>query len=336
MADPVAVPQPLPDPGVQGVAGKLVDALAEILRSSTSPETLQAQQILMKRLALEGDVVPSRVPAPRNITEIGGYLNLLEKLNETTMRTQTLASILGVAGPNPLPGFTPTGPVLYDVQRTNDRPAGAAQASIPVQFAIRNDFAPALDAAVRRIHDAGCVLPVLSLVRPLPAAGVGVLPPADLLPFLGRVLDLMPTVALIDPDQDALAVARVDGSTQLETVARQLDATAVDAASVVPKKWIAWQCDASACTESTADRTYLSLTPILNAAGWYQPMPTVPTKRSAPGTWSRWIDTTGLVPGLSRFGDELNARYAREEVAASSLRDALDFRWDGTAFTPLS
>lgn len=91
MADPVVVPQPLPDPGVQNIAGKLVDALAEILRSSTSPDTLQAQQILMRRLALEGDVVPSRVPAPRNITEIGGYFNLLETLNETTMRSQALA-----------------------------------------------------------------------------------------------------------------------------------------------------------------------------------------------------------------------------------------------------
>lgn len=330
MADSVVQPQP--DPGVQQVASKLVDALADILRSSTSPETLQAQQILMKRLALEGDVVPSRVPPPRNITEIGGYMNLLERLNETTMRSQALASILGVAGPNPLPGFTPTGPLLYDVQRANDRPAGASQAAIPVQFAVRNDFATALDAALKAVHDAGCVLPVLSMPRPLPPAAVGATVPADLLPFLGRTLDLMPTLALVDPDADVLAVARLDGTTKLETVARQIDAAAVNAASVPLKKWIAWKCDATACVESSADRTYLPLTPVLNAAGWYQPVPTVPTRLTAPGGWARWTNTTGLVPDVSRFGDELNARFAREEVAASSLRDALDYRWNGTAF----
>ena len=61
-----------------------------------------------------------------------------------------LAATLGVAGPNPTPGFTPTAPVLFDVQRTNDRPAGPAQASVPVQFAMRNDFAPAFDYATER------------------------------------------------------------------------------------------------------------------------------------------------------------------------------------------
>jgi hypothetical protein len=67
-------------------------------------------------------------PRPRNITEVGGYLNLLETLIETEMRSQVLASILGVAGPNPMPGFEPTGPAHYDVLKSNDRPAGANQA----------------------------------------------------------------------------------------------------------------------------------------------------------------------------------------------------------------
>ena len=50
-------------------------------------------------LALQGDVIQSRIPAPRNITEIGGYLNLLQTLGQAEMRTQTLAGALGVAGP---------------------------------------------------------------------------------------------------------------------------------------------------------------------------------------------------------------------------------------------
>ena len=333
MADPVVIPAP-PNPGVEEVAGKLVDALADILRTSTSPETLAAQQILMKRLALEGDVFPSRVPPPRNITEIGGYINLLEKLNETEMRSQTLASIFGVAGPNPMPGFEPAGPVLYDALRAHDRPAGPNQAAIPVQFRVRNDFAATLDAAQKLIHDAGCTLPIFAPVRMLPPASVGATPPVELLPYLGRTLDLMPTAALVDPDADVYAVARVDGTATLETVARQLDATAPNAGGVAKKKWVAWKCDANACVESTADRNYLALAPILNAAGWYQKMPTAPQKLALPGTWSHWFNTTGLIPNVSRFGDELNARYSRGEIAASVLRDALDYVWDGTTFKP--
>jgi len=329
MADPVT---PAPDAGVTAVAGKLVDALSEILRNSTSPDALASQQLLLRRMALEADVFPSRVPAPRNITEVGGYLNLLETLNETEMRSQVLASILGVAGPNPMPGFEPTTPALYDVLKSNDRPAGANQASIPVQLRIRNDFASAFDAALKAIHDAGCMLPVMTAPRSLPAAQAGAVPPDDLLPYLGRTLDLMPNAALNDPDADVLAVAHPDGVATLEVVARQLDATAPNAASVVQKKWAAWKCDAAVCTESTADRKYLSLTPILNAAGWYQKTPAAPQKLSAPGTWSHWTNTTGLIAGISRFGDELYQRYTGGEIGASSLRDAIDRVWDGTTF----
>ena len=253
----------------------------------------------------------SRVPPPRNITEIGGYLNLLETLNEGDMREQVLAATLGVAGPNPTAGFSPTGPVLFDVQRANDRPDGPSQPTIPVQFSIRKDFAAAFDAMLKTIHDAGCALPIFSAPRALPPVSPGTNLPDDLLPFLGRSLDLMPTVALIDPDADALAVAREDGTLTIEVVARQFDATAPNAASVPVKKWAAFKCDANTCTESTASRTYLKLTPLLNAAGWYQKQPAAPLKLSAPGTWSRWTNVTGLLAGLTKFGDEFSQRLTR-------------------------
>jgi hypothetical protein len=317
---------------VETLAGKVMDALADILRTSTSPDALQAQNLLLKRMALEGDVFPSRVPPPKNITEVGGYLNLLETLNETEMRTQALAAILGVAGPNPIPGFVPAGPVLYDVVRANDRPAGAAQPTIPVQFRIRNDFAAALDAALQTIHDAGCSMPILSQAPGLPLAVSGATLPADLLQFLGRTLDLMPTTALTDPDADALAVARLDGTTALLVAARQSDATAANAGSVAAQKWAAWKCDANACAESTADRKYLPLAPVLNAAGWYQPPLVAPAKLASPGNWSRWTNVTGLIAGASCFGDELKLRFAPAEIAASVLRDALDWIWDGQTF----
>ena len=328
MADPV----PSPTAGVEALAGKIADALADILRSSTTPEALQAQNLLLRRLAVEGDVFSSRVPPPRNITEVGGYLNLLETLNEVDMREQVLAATLGVAGPNPTAGFAPSAPLLYDVQRVNDRPAGANQASVPVQFSMRNDFAPALDATLKIIHDAGCALPILAAPRGLPTAAPGVNPPADLLIFLGRTLDLMPTAALVDPDADALAVARLDGTTKLEVVARQLDATAPNAASVTNQKWVAFKCDANTCAESNANRDYLQLTPILNAAGWYQKQPVAPTKLSQPGTWNRWTNVTGLIANVTTFGSEMSQRVTRGELAGSSLRDAVTFVWDGTTF----
>jgi len=48
----------------------------------------------LRRLATETEFVPPRVPAPRNITEIGGYINLLRK--DERMLSLLLASILGL------------------------------------------------------------------------------------------------------------------------------------------------------------------------------------------------------------------------------------------------
>ncbi len=323
-----------PAAGVEALASQVAGALSEILRSSSSPEVLQAQQLLLQRLALQGDVFSSRIPVPGSITEVGGYVNLLERLGETEIRTQALAAALGVAGPNPMPGLTPSAGVLFDVQRPNDRPPGAAEATTPVQVAVRNDFAPAFDAARQAFHDAGCILPLLGFapVGLPPLAPGNPSPPDDLLLHLGRVMRLMPTAALVDPDADALALARLDGETTLQVVARQLDPGAPDAGSVSGASWVAWSCDAAACTESTDDRDYLPLAPILNAAGWYQPTPDAPTSLGDAGRWWRWTNVTGLVPGVTRFGDELLQRHAAGVVAASSLRDHLDRVWNGEDF----
>ena len=318
---------------VTDLASQVVGALTNILQSSTSPDALAAQNLLLRRLATEGDIFTSRIPPPKNITEVGGYLNLLDTLSETVMREQVLGSALGVAGPNSTAGFTPTGAPLFSVQRANDRPAGPSQASIPVQFSIRNDFAAALDAALKTIHDAGCALPVLSVTNALPPVLAGGAQPADLLPFLGRTLDLMPTAALTDPDADPLAVAHTDGDASFQVVARQIDPTAPNAALVQPRMWVAFKCDANACTQSLAARAYLPLVPILNAAGWYQTSSiTQPINLSNPGTWNHWTNITGLVPNVTTFGDEMTQRVSPAELALTSLRDAVKWVWDGQAF----
>src|ERR1700733_6324125 len=76
---------PFVDPGL---TSQLVSNLLNVLTTATSPDALEAQSIIMRRIALEGDVIGSRVPPPLNISEIGGYLNLLEKLKESSMREQ--------------------------------------------------------------------------------------------------------------------------------------------------------------------------------------------------------------------------------------------------------
>jgi hypothetical protein len=316
--------------GASTAEDRALDALTRILDSAISPEMLEAQQIILRRLALSGDLFPSRVPAPGNITEVGGYLNLIE--HDAVLRAQVLAAALGVAGPNPSPGFDPVLPALHLVSRANDRPAGVEQVA-PVSYAVRSDFVVALDAAVQQIHDAGCVLPVLAITRPPPPVVPGADPPSDLLPFLGRALELLPAAALVDPATDSLAVGQAGGAGPNVVVARQLDTGAPDAGSVAAADWSLWSCDASTCSQAAVNDAFLELAPILDAAGWYAADPiTAPGSLAEPGDWNRWTNITGLVAGRTRVRDEMELLYPAGVIAASSVRERLDWVWDGAAF----
>nr|WP_300006286.1 hypothetical protein [Tissierella sp.] len=67
----------------------------KLLEQETSEEMLKIRQLIMLRVAMAGDVNASRIPAPLNITEVGGYYNLLAKQNEHTMLKQLVSSALG-------------------------------------------------------------------------------------------------------------------------------------------------------------------------------------------------------------------------------------------------
>ena len=127
---------------------QIVATLLNLIQTNNSPDAVAAQSILMRRMALEGDVVGSRIPPPKNISEIGGYINLLGTLGETAMSEQMLAGVLGVAGPSPALGFLSAQP-LSMVSLANDRPAGAAQASLPLSVLVRSDFSAAFLGAPR-------------------------------------------------------------------------------------------------------------------------------------------------------------------------------------------
>lgn len=312
---------------------RAIDALTKVLESAISPEMTEAQRLILRRLATAGDLFPSRVPAPLNITQVGGYLNLVA--DDPVLRAQVLASALGVAGPNPTPGFDPSLPPVFLVTRTNDRPPGTAQAATPVQVRVRSDLAAPFDAAVAAVHDLGATLPVLSAITPLPPLPVAGAAAAavDLLGVLGRRLSLVPSAALVDPTLDPLAVGQLGGAGDQLVLARQLDATAPQAASVTSAAYALWTCDATTCTQSTVTGAFVDLDPLLATAGWHRdgslaaPVTTSDTKG-----WNTWTNVTGLVAGTSTVGDELRLMYAPGQVAASSVRELTDHVWDGTAF----
>lgn len=242
---------------------RIVDALIDVIQKSATPELAQTQLLMARRLALSGNVVPSRIPAPKNITEVGGYLNLLESLSARDLRSEMLSSVLGVAGAGFPAGVFPQAPSLFFVNVENDRPgAGASQAAIPVNFAMRADFIGPFRTLLTAVHAAGCQLPLLSASAPLPLAAPGSAPPADLLRCLGRTLTVAPTAALTDASADALALGRLTAG------------------------------------PAGTDRVL-----------------------------ARAIDPTTL-------RDELALLYTTEQVAASSVRDALDWVWNGSAFAP--
>lgn len=74
----------------------LIQTLSDILKSETSPEMQQVKQQIMKRIAEESVVKPTRIPAPLNITEVGGYYNLIEQIckDDAQRRTEAQMSLI--------------------------------------------------------------------------------------------------------------------------------------------------------------------------------------------------------------------------------------------------
>lgn len=333
MADTVTTPV---DPTFDGLMG----ALVELIRSGVRPDVLEAQRLLLQRLANQGDVFPARIPVPRNITEIGGYLNLLELAGQQDIRSSAVASALGIAGPAPageaLAGAVPVG--FVDV--ANDRPAGAAQASIPPLLSIRADFHAPLMTALAALHAAGCQLPLRAPRAVLPATLPGATPTAlDLdavFAALGRTLDIFPGTVLVDPALDALAIARLEtpATDPVRLVARELDG-----GTLVPEaSWVAMRASTTtAVNDAPALRRYFEVAPLLSAAGWNHPTPiALPTTLTSRGTLVRFINVTGLIAGETTLGDELHLLYTPAAVARSAFAALTGMVWDGAQFIAAS
>jgi hypothetical protein len=310
----------------------IVGSLVNVLTAGTSPAAQDAQNILMRRLALDGDVIGSRVPPPRNITEIGGYMNMLADLKEDAMREQALAGILGVAGPSQAQGFISTTTPLSMVAIANDRPPGAAQPSIPTNVWIRSDFVASVQAAVKSLHAQGATLPLTGPpALSLPPGGPGATMPANVLLYLGRTLSLAPQAALAVPTTDPLALIRVSGTTDPFAAA----ANAINPATnpVTPADYDAMQCTATATNVvPLVGASFVPLAPVLGAAGFYQASPPPQPASNLDTSWATFSNVTGLVVGHTLLGDELTLLHQPSEIAASVFATLLNTVWNGVTF----
>ncbi|HOT97758.1 MAG TPA: hypothetical protein PLG50_00440 [bacterium] len=309
-----------------------LESLIEIFKQANNPDLFEAQNIILRRLALQGDVVGSRVPAPQNITEIGGYLNLLRDMKEREMQAQVLAGILGVAGPNPPLGWASKQPPLVMVALPNDRPEGSAQSAIPLSFVVRSDFSQSLRAGLKTLHDRGCALPLMASALPLPPASALPITSTDTyLPHLGRLLEVVPAAALVNPTADILALVRPAGTTEgFQIAARVL---ADGPVTVPPADWDAIQCDStSSQTVTITGGKFVPIASALALAGFYPSTP-LPQPTSLLATeWTRLTNCTGLVAGRTRLGDELSLLHNPLEIATSAFAPMLDWIWDGITF----
>jgi len=52
--------------------GYLLDWAVKVLEQEVSPDVVEIKKMILRRIAAESDIKPARIPAPMNITEIGG------------------------------------------------------------------------------------------------------------------------------------------------------------------------------------------------------------------------------------------------------------------------
>jgi hypothetical protein len=312
------------------------DALAEVIRASVSPEVQEAQVLLLRRLALEGSVFPTRIPAPKNITEIGGYLNLLELAGEKDMRTSAIASALGLASPAAL-SWDDSPPQLGFRPVTNN--LGAVPAGgLPISVPMRADLAVAwTEQVLPALRALGAVLPLWAppMHLPDPILGGG---PVDPLASLGRVVWVAPAAALRNPDTDVVTIGRAD--TDVADIVRvmvRVDPALPGSAGVVPLLWnaIVWDELANiAIVRAIGAAPLVPIEPLVALAGFTtQANPSVPRSRNEL-SWGRLTNTTGLLAGVTTLGDELRLVWSRRAISRSVFANRLDEKWNGSTFAP--
>lgn len=334
-----APPSNLPYYVDPGITAQLVQTLVGLIQNAASPDAIEAQNIILRRMALEGDIVGSRIPPPRNISEIGGYVNLLTTLKENTMREQTLAGILGVAGPAmPLGWISNTQP-LSMVAVANDRPVVAAQPSFPLTVLVRSDFVGPLQNALQILHSYGAMLPLISPpVIQLPPGGTGAPIPNNPMTmfYLGRTIMIAPGAALTDPSTDpvVLLTPGVVLPPPIGTLTDYMLFAQTSSPAAAPVNFQALVCTPTTQQTVPASVPIVPIGPILTLAGYYSPVPFPAPANSNSLAWAILTNITGLIAGETTLGDELSLLYRQDQIVASAFASRLGWTWNGSAFAP--
>ncbi|MDD4346517.1 MAG: hypothetical protein PHZ11_06465 [Desulfitobacteriaceae bacterium] len=305
---------------------ELYSVLLDIIKQESSPEVVEARNLMLRRIAMAGDINPSRIPAPQNITQIGGYINLLESIKQEDLRNRMLASVLGVAMPVEVNDFRENGPELFFARRASDRPECVQADTLPLAFYMRNDFLEAFTGVLASLHAVGASLPVYLTSAPLlPPLSSRLPSQEDILAFLGRILELAPTAAFINPEQDPLIVADEDGNAIVYARSGNVQETTVVKAYVR---------EGGGYVLKEVSTNLIPITPMMQAAGWYMDKRNSEdqSKPDDPALALRWRNITGLVPGRSAFASELKLLYTQAQIIGSCLRDMLSALWDGEKF----
>lgn len=313
----------------------LVLALTDVIKGATSPEIQQAQALLLRRLATQGDVIPSRVPAPRNITEVGGYLNLLEWIHEDRMRTDTIGSALGLATESLADLPSTSVPPMRLTAVAAQRPSGEAGDGVPLSVSVREDLAGPLTAALADLALVGGMLPLWGPAPALPAPVAGTAGPPDPMPWLGREVWVAPTVVTTAPETDPVVLGRSQGDV---APGYRLGVRVDDGApGSVTEQWtgLAWDATGQGFVERDLGTVAaLALESVLAPTTFRcRRIPVAPAGRADHG-FARVRSVAGLVPGASRLGDELALVWSGTDIAQSAYATMLDRVWDGTVFAP--
>jgi hypothetical protein len=305
----------------------MVAALVNIIQSGASPEIIAMQKLLLERLLLEGDVVPSRIPPPLNITEVGGYINLLAGMGRPAQEIELISSALGIAPPLSMLSI-PKGHPLSMVALPEDRPTGSLQPTIPLTWYVRADYSGAMSTALAAIHVQGGVLPLLSPLLSLPTPSTSSTAPSDFLPYIGREVNVLPMVALNDPTTDPIALAGQTSGGPYKIVAAATGSGAPAAAQWYGLKWTG-----STLTEvSMPSGQFIDIAPILASAGFYPASPLMPPATPSDVSWAKLTNITGLIPGVTAFQSELSLLFSASDIGASGLAAYLQYLWNGTTF----
>lgn len=334
MPDDTAAPT---TPPALSATERAVKALADVIERSTTPEMLRSRQVLGRRMALSGGRAEPRMPPPLNITEVGGYINLLEKMGDRGTIGQLVSAALGVAGPvspDENDPFTAP-PALSFTELANHRPtAGPALATTPLLVRIRSDFAPALSAALASIARAGCTLPLVNIPAALQPPGVPA--PTDLLALIGRAVMIVPEAALKSPDKDPVVIGRPapggNAAGDLRILLRQDPAVGVAAAVQAASFSVVEPAANGAFSEAVRQLKLLDPAGQLAAAGWVAARPIALNSIGADASWARLHNITGLIPGVTRLRDELLNLHTAAAITASNVSALADRVWDGAAF----